>query len=233
MTKPTTEAVSLVDGVVRAAGIDLWGAAANDPPLPLSPPLPTAISLAARIDPRTLVKLVAGDPAPYRGEYARLNTALDAASERLAAALRAAGHEALARPATIYSDLPPSGDWLAAGVFPHKSAATRAGLGWIGKTALFISPELGPKIRLATVFSDIDLPCGVPVVEGRCGSCHACIDACPAGAGRNVTWAVGMARDELFDAAACERHLDAMDQTGHRTCGLCVAACPFGRARSG
>jgi epoxyqueuosine reductase len=230
---PTTDHTSLVDGLVRAAGVDLWGAAANNPPLRLSPALPTAISLVMRIDPRTLAKLEQGDPVPYRGEYRRLNGALDAAGERLAAALRAAGFAALALPATIYADEPPSGDWLAAGVFPHKSAATRAGLGWIGKTALFVSPDLGPKARLATVFTDLDLPCGAPVVEGSCGSCRSGLQACPAGAGRDVTWLAGMARELLFDAAACERHLDELDQAGPRTCGLCVAACPFGRARSG
>jgi epoxyqueuosine reductase len=233
LTMPITDKTPLVDDVVRAAGVDLWGAAANEPPLPLSPALPTAISLAMRIEPRALVKLRQDDPAPYRLEYVRLNEALDAAGERLAAALRAAGHEALALPATVYTDQPPSGDWLAAGVFPHKSAATRAGLGWIGKTALFVSPELGPRLRLATVFSDVDLSYGTPVVEGRCGSCRSCIVVCPARAGRDVTWVAGTAREELFDAAACERHLDSMDQTGHRTCGLCVAACPFGRSRSG
>ena len=128
---------------------------------------------------------------------------LDAAADGLVAALRKQGSEALGAAATIYSDMPESGDWLAAGVFAHKTAATRAGLGWIGKTGLFVSPEAGPKVRLATVFTDLELDVGVPVTEGRCGGCHGCLDACPAGAGRDVAWRAGMARDLLFDAAAC------------------------------
>ena len=69
--------------------------------------------------------------------------------------------------------------WTDARVFPHKTAATQAGLGWIGKTALFVSPRLGPRLRLATVFTDAELPVGEPVTEGRCGSCRRCVDACP------------------------------------------------------
>ena len=220
---------ALVFGVLRGAGVDLWGAAANEPRLPLSPALPVAISLAMRIDQRALERLEHGDPRTYRGEYRRLNAALDDASAALASALRAAGAAAEALPATVYAKRPPTDDWLAAGVFPHKTAATRAGLGWIGKTALFVSPELGPKVRLATVFTDLPLPVAAPVTEGSCGACTRCVDACPAGAGRDVTWQVGMPRDDLFDAGACERYMDGADPSGHGTCGLCVAACPFGR----
>ena len=220
----------LVDAVLRSAGIDLWGAAANDPVMPAAPELPVAISLMARIDPHALARLQLGEPAAYRAEYRRLNGLLDAAGDALLFALRRQGAAADRRDATIYAERPESGDWLAAGVFAHKTAATRAGLGWIGKTALFVSPETGPKVRLATVFTDLPLDTGAPVTEGRCGSCRACLDACPAGAGRDVVWRAGMSRDELFDAAACDRYMAGLAPVdGHRVCGLCVLACPFGR----
>ena len=223
----------LVDAVLRGVGIDLWGAAGNQPASPLAPDLPVSLSLAARIDPHALTRLEQGDPIAYRAEYRRLNGVLDAAVEALVSALRRHGAVALGKAATIYTDTPPSGDWLAAGVFAHKTAATRAGLGWIGKTALFVSPETGPKVRLATVFTDLLLDVGVPVTESRCGSCRACLDACPAGAGRDVVWRSGMTREELFDAAACSRYMDSLPPlNGHKVCGRCVAACPFGRARA-
>ena len=104
------------------------------------------------------------------------------------------------------------------GLFPHKTAATAAGLGWIGKTALFVSPEFGPAVRLATVFTDLDLPAGEPVTEGRCGDCTDCVDACPAGCGRDVAWRAGMRRDELFDASACRHHMT--QYTEHRAADL-------------
>ncbi|RJP22535.1 MAG: hypothetical protein C4520_07975 [Candidatus Abyssobacteria bacterium SURF_5] len=43
--------------------------------------------------------------------------------------------------------------------FPHKLAATKAGLGWIGKNALFVSAELGCGLRLATVLTKSFMPC--------------------------------------------------------------------------
>jgi epoxyqueuosine reductase len=228
-----SEDSTFVEGMLREAGIDLWGAASNQPVLPFAPTLPTAVSLLARLDLRTLTRLEQGDLAAYGAEYRRLNSLLDRAADELVVALLERGRQAVAMSATVYEPLPPSGDWLAAGVFAHKTAATRAGLGWIGKTGLFVSPEAGPKLRLATVFTDLALPVGTPVMQGRCGSCRACVDACPAHAGRDVSWQAGMARDLLFDAAACERHMDSLEPTaGHTICGLCVAACPFGRTRS-
>jgi epoxyqueuosine reductase QueG len=228
----------LVDDVLSGVGIDLWGVAATAPGIALTPgfalapDLPLAISLLARVDAHALTRLEAGDPTAYRAEYRRLNGVLDTAVDALVAALHKRGSAAAGAAATIYEETPATGDWMAAGVFAHKTGATSAGLGWIGKTGLFVSPEAGPKVRLATVFTDLDLAVGVPVTEGRCGSCHSCLDACPAGAGRDVTWHAGMDRDLLFDAAACWRSMEALGPQAHHTCGLCVAACPFGRVRS-
>ncbi|HJW74656.1 MAG TPA: 4Fe-4S double cluster binding domain-containing protein [Thermoleophilia bacterium] len=210
---------------LRQAGVDLWGVAANDPPLPLAPTLPRAISIGMRLRPEAIAGVEHGPTLAYLNEYRRLNLALGQITESLVAWLHLAGYKAeRIRPTIADKDVD---DWSAAGVFPHKTAATRAGLGWIGKTALFVSPELGPKLRLATVFTDLDLPVGGPVTSGRCGSCHLCVDACPAKAGHDVQWLAGMAREALFDARACERQLDANEEFGG-VCGICVAVCPFG-----
>ena len=112
-------------------------------------------------------------------------------------------------------------------IFPHKTAATSAGLGWIGKTALFVSPRFGPAVRLATVFTDLELPAGEPVTESDCGDCRACVDACPAGCGRDVLWRPGMARELLFDAGACRHHMSLFTSVEAEICGICIAACPY------
>jgi epoxyqueuosine reductase QueG len=212
---------------LREARIDLWGVARNEPLLsPLAPALPTAISLVMRLHPSSLKGLDHGPTATYYYEYQRLNAGLDLAARSLAKKLRWAGHEAEAVEATIDDDDIVK-DWGDAGVFPHKTAATQAGLGWIGKTALFVSPSLGPKVRLATVFTDLKLPAGTPITSGRCGSCRRCIDACPAGAGRDVQWRADLTRDDLYDEKACEHHLDGYEEFGG-VCGICVAVCPYG-----
>ena len=219
-----------IDRLLREHGIALWGVAANEPRMALSPDLPRAISLVAAHDPAAMGG-VETEPTPaYYADYKRLNALLDEASAALAAALRAAGHAAEAVHATIYEDeYEAVEDWGDAGVFAHKTAATRAGLGWIGKTALFVSPELGPWVRLATVLTDADLAPGVPVTEGRCGTCRACVDACPAGAGRDVAWGAGLPRDDLFDEKACEVYTERFDDLGG-VCGSCLAVCPYGIA---
>jgi epoxyqueuosine reductase len=213
---------------LRQAGVHLWGVAHNDPPLPLAPALPRAISLAMRLQPVALTGVEKGPTTAYLDEYRRLNLSLDQIAESLVGLLHLAGYRAQRVRATMGED--DVEDWGAAGVFPHKSAATRAGLGWIGKTALLVSPELGPKLRLATVFTDLPLPPGVPVTSGRCGSCRACVEACPADAGRDVHWEAGMPRDLLYDERACERHLDSYEGFDG-ICGICVAVCPFGSQR--
>jgi len=213
------------------AGIALWGvAAAPSIPWPYAPALPFAISLAWSLDPAIIAEVEHGPTAAYLAEYDRVNRSLLEISEELATLLRALGGRAEPIPPTGSPD-PTVTDWVDARVFAHKTAATQAGLGWIGKTALFVSSTLGPRVRLATVFTDVELPAGTPVTEGRCGSCRRCVEACPAGAGRDVTWSVGMRRDELLDFYACERQNASNMGTVGDICGICVAVCPKGRSR--
>jgi epoxyqueuosine reductase QueG len=218
-----------IDALLSAHGIALWGVAANEPRMTLSPDLPRAIALVARLDPAAMAGVEVAPTPAYYADYERVNALLDTAAAALVTALRADGHAAQAVSATIYED--DVEDWGDAGVFAHKTAATRAGLGWIGKTALFVSPQFGPWVRLATVFTDAALAPGAPVEESLCGACRDCVDACPAGAGRDVLWRAGMARDELYDEKACEAQTELHDDLGS-LCGACLAVCPYGRAAS-
>jgi epoxyqueuosine reductase QueG len=218
-----------VGALLKTAGVDAWGVAANDPPLPRAPGLPTAISLLARFTPEELAGVEDGPTPAYYAGYCRVNDTLNAAAAALADALVAAGFHAETVPATVpEEDYDAIDDWCAVPVFAHKTAATRAGLGWIGKTALFVSPTLGPRVRLATVFTDLPLAAESPVEDGRCGSCRKCVDACPAGAGRDVTWRAGMPRADLYDAKACEIETEKHPDLGG-VCGVCIAVCPWGR----
>jgi epoxyqueuosine reductase len=209
--------------LLRTKGIDGWGVAANTPCLPLAPDHPTAIAMLMRVDQLVVRGLRHGPTEDYSEEYLRLNRALDDATGTLVEVLRVHGYAAERVAATVGD----SGNGHRP--FPHKTAATSAGLGWIGKTALFVSPQFGPAVRLATVFTDLDLPAGEAITEGRCGDCRDCVDACPAGCGRDVRWHAGMARDELFDAAACRHQMTLFDNVAAQICGICIAACPYTR----
>jgi epoxyqueuosine reductase len=61
----------------------------------------------------------------------------------------------------------------------EKELAQRAGLGWIGKNSLLISPQVGSLFNLGELFLDIDLPHSQTKNIDLCGDCQACIDACP------------------------------------------------------
>lgn len=59
-----------------------------------------------------------------------------------------------------------------------KSWAQRGGIGWIGKHTNVINAAIGSWIFLAEVISDLECEYDVPAVD-HCGTCRACIDACP------------------------------------------------------
>jgi epoxyqueuosine reductase len=62
-----------------------------------------------------------------------------------------------------------------------RAAAARAGLGWIGKSTMVLSPGHGPWLLLGSVATDLELE-DTPPMRRSCGTCTACIPACPTGA---------------------------------------------------
>ena len=185
---------------------------------PLSEEYPKAISL-----------LLAYPPFPHYDERAfdsLLNQTLEEMHghrEALESVLRDIGINYLV------ASWPVDVETLTAG-FPNKLAATRAGLGWIGKNCLLVTEEYGPRVRLATILIDADVPCAVPITESRCGDCRVCVDACPYGCLTGADWVPGMSRDEIFDAFHCWTERNRFTESvGYRdSCGHCLLSCPRG-----
>jgi len=156
--------------------------------------------------------------------YQVINPRLDFAALNLAAALEAEGFRALPAAASLTTD-----GKLLKGLFTHKLAANLAGLGWIGKSCLLITPEYGPRVRFATILTNALLPAGTPL-ENRCGDCKACIKICPPGALTGRPFNTDEPREKRFDAHKCDRHRTEKEKaTGSLTCGLCVYICPHGK----
>ena len=86
---------------------------------------------------------------------------------------------------------------------PHKTVATRAGLGWIGKCALLITHECGSAVRITSVLTDAELPAGTPKNKSECGACRVCVDICPGSAVTGLEWEAGMHRNLLYDPFKC------------------------------
>jgi epoxyqueuosine reductase QueG len=116
------------------------------------------------------------------------------------------------------------------GDFPHKTAATRAGLGWVGRHCQLITRPFGSWIRLGTVFTDIDIACGPPIARSFCGHCRRCVDACPARALKGNAWYPGIPREELLDVRVCDQWKKEHYFQFHKghNCGICSAVCPYG-----
>jgi epoxyqueuosine reductase len=62
-----------------------------------------------------------------------------------------------------------------------KAWAVRSGLGWMGKHSNVLTRQSGSFYFIAELITDLDLEYDTPVTD-HCGTCTACIDACPTGA---------------------------------------------------
>lgn len=213
-TSPATEAIRVQGGDVVAS-------------------FPRAVSIGIVL-PHAVV-----DQLPHRAEravaanyrlhaYDVINARLEVATSRLAGLLQHRGHRALPLPATENSD-----DERLCALFSHKMGAHLAGLGWIGKSCLLVTPEVGPRARWSTVLTDAPLqPTGEPMDE-RCGKCRECVDICPVGAFTGRPFDAREPRETRYDAHACNRYFREMEKGGGvPVCGLCLYVCPYGRDAS-
>jgi len=210
-------------------GASLVGFADLGPaPEPLRRGFPRAVSFGLAIAPDVIRGITHGPTAEYRAVYDTYNARLTAMARETAVWLEGRGWRAEARPGT--GDI----DWKTVQApFSHKMAATLAGLGWIGKCDLLVTPSFGSAVRFATVLTDAPLDCGTPITESRCGACKACADICPGHACLGGLWRQGMAREEFWDPKACMagmKTINAKRGTDFQICGLCIAACPITQA---
>lgn len=190
---------------------------------------PRAISIGVALSHRIVDQLpdasIPEVAARYRRHIDEVKVSLRLIEAELTELLREDGHSTLAIPVSERKD-----ERYPDAIFSHKLAAHLAGLGWIGKSCLLVTPDLGPRVRWTTVLTDAPLtPTGGPSAE-RCGSCLKCVDICPVEAFSGRVFTPGEPREARFDAEACDAHIDRIErETGFKACGLCVYVCPHGR----
>lgn len=117
--------------------------------------------------------------------------------------------------------------------FMDKAWAVRGGLGWIGKHSNVITKELGSWVFIGSLLLDIELDYDTETVDDHCGTCTACLDACPTAAivepyvvdsQKCISYATIELRDETLPANITE-NLEGWIYG----CDICQDVCPWNR----
>ncbi len=184
-----------------------------------------AISIGIGLSDEIINKIKKGPTNVYAEHYRKTNESLDEITKLIVSELEDKGFKTLRIPASQRIN------WQKLyGEFPHKTAAILSGLGWIGKSAMLITFEHGPRVRLATVLTNAPLSVDEAQETSNCGSCKICVDTCPPKAITGELWFFGDPRHKMYDAHACNKHLKIQEQrVGETICGICIAVCPFGK----
>lgn len=158
--------------------------------------------------------------------YDLINQRLDLLISQVSRFLQREGYRALPVPASKRAD-----DERICAAFSHKIAAHLAGLGWIGKSCLLVTPEIGPRVRWATVLTDAPLRVTGEPTAANCGDCNQCVEICPVQAFTGEPFRASEPREKRYDAGKCDSYFAEMKEKDSElaVCGLCLYVCPHGK----
>jgi len=188
---------------------------------------PNGIAVAIKL-PKEVVKGIMEMPTKeYYDQYNSINLQLDELVEFGARMLQELGFQAIPQSRSMVSQT--DTDYTTR--LPHKTVATRAGIGWIGKSALLVTKNYGSAIRLSSILTDAPLETAKPQNNSLCGGCMICMTSCPAEAITGWNWSLGTPRDEIYNPWLCREtaRKRSWESFGIEItlCGKCIAVCPY------
>lgn len=173
--------------------------------------------------PQRANKAVASSYRLHAYEY--INQRLNYITSFLSNIIQESGYPVLPVPAAERYD-----DKRICAIFSHKLTAHLAGLGWIGKSCLLVTPDSGPRVRWSTILTNAPLKVTGKPMADQCGECMECISICPQNAFTNRNFQAEEPREKRYHADKCSDYFENMKAKGELpVCGLCVYICPYGR----
>ena len=107
---------------------------------------------------------------------------------------------------------------------PYKTLATTSGLGWIGRSALFVCEEYGSAVALSGILTDMPLDVGRAITDSYCDDCEECQKACPVDAINPTKWNSRLNRSDIIDIEACSEYVIDQFKSG-LGCSKCLSNC--------
>jgi epoxyqueuosine reductase len=197
------------------------------------------ISIGRKLDQSIVENIIEGPTKEYFFHYRKINENLAQVSDKISLDLNELNIETInISPTVSTEELDTIYFSSLRADLSHKMVATRAGLGWIGKTDLLITKKFGPRLHLTSILlKEPVIPDYKPMDISRCGTCQICVEICPAKAANGKMWDITIERDEFFDAKKCRNQCAEFGRSrlsmDARVCGICVAACPIGKESTG
>lgn len=197
------------------------------------------ISIGKKLDDNIIDAIKDGPTLEYYNYYNQINKELAEVALKIKSELQKINIDSIIIEPTISSESKDFKKYLKTLTVDvsHKMVATRAGLGWIGKTDLFISEKFGPRLRLVSLLiSKKPKIHSIPVEKSKCGKCAICVEKCPAQAANGKPWSIKIHRDVFFNAHKCRDKCEELAmkklKVNKRICGLCISVCPIGKKRT-
>ena len=137
--------------------------------------------------------------------------------------------------AWIKTELPEADGKICVDTAPmmDKAWAVQAGLGWLGKHSNLITTEIGSWVFIGEIILNVELAYDTEIVADHCGTCTACLDACPTNAivepyvvdsRKCISYATIELRDENLPVEIAENLKGWL-----YGCDICQDVCPWNR----